>query len=120
MNINIRTIPHSEQRYPTCGDWLWVEDERTLVIHVSDTGRWQMNLLVAFHELAEAALCKARMIPQEDVDRFDIIFDGEGEPGDAEDCPYRAEHFFATTVERLLAAELGVDWQEYEKVLCAL
>lgn len=28
------------------------------------------------------------------------------------DC--RREHFFATTVERLLADQLGVDWQGYD------
>jgi hypothetical protein len=37
-----------------------------------------------------------------------------GEPGDAPDSPYRREHFFATSLERLLAAELGVDWAVYE------
>jgi hypothetical protein len=37
------------------------------------------------------------------------------EPGDDRHCPIRKEHFFATSLERLLCAELDIDWFEYEK-----
>ena len=43
-----------------------------------------------------------------------------GEPGDAPDAPYRREHLFATNIERLLAAELGVDWAVYEAYVDSL
>jgi hypothetical protein len=43
-----------------------------------------------------------------------------GEPGDHEHAPYRREHFFATNLERLLSAELGVDWFEYDRDVDAL
>jgi len=36
MNIFIKKIPHSSQRYPTVGDWYW--DDGALFINVS-----QMN-----------------------------------------------------------------------------
>ena len=35
-------------------------------------------------------------------------------------APYRKEHFFATNLERLLAAELKVDWFEYDRYVDAL
>lgn len=35
-------------------------------------------------------------------------------------APYRKEHFFATSLERLFSAELDVDWQEYERFVDAL
>jgi hypothetical protein len=83
--------------------------------------------LVAYHELTEALLCLARGIPQELVDKYDMEYeasrpewDATSEPGDAKDAPYHAEHFFATIVEHLMAAELGVDWQLYEQAIQAL
>ena len=41
-------------------------------------------------------------------------------PGDHPKAPYRAEHFFATNLERLFSSELGVDWFEYDRDVDAL
>lgn len=119
MNINIKTIPHSNQRYNTPGDW-WFTDNGDLEIRVSNMNNWKYEALVAFHELAEVLLCKERGISTKEADEFDIrwneVHKNEGtdnEPGDDPCCPYRMEHFFATSVERLLAAELRVDWDSY-------
>jgi hypothetical protein len=35
------------------------------------------------------------------------------EPGDDPRAPYYREHQFASGMERLMAAELGIDWQQY-------
>jgi hypothetical protein len=77
--------------------------------------------------LVEVLLCKERGISQELVDKFDMEYeasrsewDTTSEPGDAAGAPYKKEHFFATTVERLLAAELGVDWEKYGAEVQAL
>lgn len=116
MNINIKTIPAEKQRYPTAGDWTF-DHTGDLNIYISDMGNWKYELLVAVHELIEVALCKDREIAQEVVDKFDMDFEAahkEGEPGDEPDAPYRREHLFATGIEKLLAAELGVDWKQYD------
>lgn len=122
MNIEIKKIPHEDQRYPTVGDWYFHDvDNEILTITVSKMKDWRMEMLVAFHELAEVILCKHRRITQESVDDFDRKFEQNrefgdlSEPGDSPEAPYRREHFFATNVERLLAAELGVNWNLYEK-----
>jgi hypothetical protein len=123
MEIEIKTIPHEGQRYETVGDWLIFKaskglpppvGEFKLLVRVSDMGDWRKEALVAVHELVEALLCHARHISDESVTAFDLAFNGSGEPGDDPACPYRKEHFFATSVERLLAAEFGVDWIEYD------
>jgi hypothetical protein len=117
MNITIKTVPHSEQRYPTCGDWFW--ENGTLHIRVSELSDWRFEALIAVHELWESFLCKHRKITQDEVDKFDKQFEArrqdESEPGDAPDAPYRREHCSATGVERILASELQVTWDEYEK-----
>jgi hypothetical protein len=125
VNVKIVTIPHEEQRYPTVGDWVVNGDN--LYISVSKMSDPRYELLVAVHELVEVLLCKERGIPQELVDKFDMEYeasrsewDTTSEPGDAAGAPYKKEHFFATTVERLLAAELGVDWEKYEAEVPAL
>ena len=118
--VEISTIPHHHQPYPTVGDWRFKEDG-TLTINVSNMSDGRYEMLVAVHELVEALLCRHRGITTEAVDEFDKAFEAsrlpgdESEPGDHVDAPYRREHFFATNIERLLAAELGVDWATYDK-----
>lgn len=119
MKIIIQTIPHSEMRYDTCGDY-W-EENGIMKIRVSDMGNDDYSFLVAIHEMIEQHLCKKRGITEESITHFDIEFEknrekgNDDEPGDDPRSPYKREHFFATTIERLVASELGVDWQEYEK-----
>jgi len=125
MKITIETIPHDQQRYPTVGDWQWTDPE-TLVIRVSQLSDWRREVLIAVHELVEVLMCKYDGVTQEAVDEFDKDFekkrlDGNvDEPGDHPDAPYRIQHFTATTIERILAQALGVDWQEYEKEIYEL
>jgi hypothetical protein len=121
----------------------------TLCIRVSDLGDWRMNALVMVHEFIEYCLIKHDRVPEPAVLAFDEAFekarlenqkivstttdDGhlefefrgrwyplEYEPGDSPDAPYHRQHCFATAVERMLAAALGVRWWEYEQAVLAL
>jgi hypothetical protein len=117
--IVIEVIPHEEQRYCTCGDWFY--EGNALRIKVSRMGDWRHEALVAIHELVEVLLCRHDGVPEEAVDKFDFAFEAarqpgnDDEPGDDPQAPYRKQHCFATGIERLLAAELGIDWKHYEQ-----
>ena len=144
MNVIIRTIPHAEQPYNTLGEYFLEEPdltvgrkERTLHIQVSEMGSWRMEMLVAIHELTETLLMIADGIPLGESNKFDEEFEAareaaeakqastfsfrgasypiEYEPGDALGCPYGEHHTYATAVERLVAARLGVPWRAYEE-----
>jgi len=115
---NISVIPHKKQRYPTVGDWVLDGDD--IKITVSDTGDWRMNALVGVHELVEVLLCKDRKIPQSIVDKFDIDHPELSDPGEHPNAPYQREHNFATKIEKLLCAEFGIKWKDYEKILINL
>ncbi len=120
--INIKFIPHAEQRYVTVGDY-WKDYNGNLQIRVSCLDNEDMENLIAVHELNEALLVYKRGISEEEITKFDIDFDEanrEGEPGDALDSPYRKEHFFATLAERLLCRELEVNWTEYDNTIINL
>jgi len=125
IKINIETIPHSQQRYETVGDWWWGADG-TWEFRVSNMGNWRFEMLVAIHELAECAMCRFWGISQVDVDDFDKVFEAnrvEGntdEPGDDPKAPYRNYHCIATGIERVMATMLGVSWKEYESAINAL
>jgi len=123
MNITIKTIPHSEQKYDTCGDW-WFNEEENLEIRVSDLGNWKEEYLVADHELTEALLCKSRGITEKEVTDFDLKFEHEekngisnqcptAEPGDDARAPYRNEHKIAESFERIKSEIFGIDWNRY-------
>lgn len=135
MQIDIRTIPHDEQRYPTVGDWYFdtihltdaSDAIRILKIRVSDMGNPKFEFLVALHELVEVTLCEAAGITAEEVDKFDIEYeaqrdpeDEDSEPGDSPAAPYRIPHAIATGVERIVAALIGVDWIEYGNAIAKL
>ena len=137
MKIVIETIPHEKQRYPTVGDWYFeptypatnpekgilLQPIETLHIRVSKLSDWRREALIAVHELVEVLLCKHEGITQESVDLFDNQFeatrpeDNFDEPGDDPQAPYVKQHCTATGIERLLAAQLGVNWKEYEAEL---
>ena len=124
--MNIETIPHDRQRYPTVGDY-WEDAHGIEQIRVSEMMDWRYEVLVAVHEIVEMALTRQRGIAEEAISEFDIRFEQDkakglvaGEAGDNVNAPYRKEHFFATNLERLFAAELGVDWFEYDRYVDAL
>ena len=124
MNINIQTINHSNQRYETVGDY-WIDEKHNWQIRISNMNNWKYELLVAIHELIEFSLCTDREIKEEDISAFDVMFEGEGkkglwkdeEPGFDYRSPYREEHIFATRIEKMIAEELNIHWDEYEKVV---
>ncbi len=115
MLIELRTLAHKKQRYDTLGDWF--ERDGFLQIRASILDNPDYEFLILLHELVEAWLCRKRGISEADVDRFDVNYVGDGEPGDDVTAPYHDEHRFATLIEKLMAAELGIDWLVYERDL---
>jgi hypothetical protein len=93
-------------------------------------GDWRKEAAVAVHELVEAILCRNDGVSEAAVDAFDIEYERDrppfgtpgdfGEAGDSPHAPYHRQHCFATAVERMLIAALGVPWAEYEKAVEAL
>lgn len=124
LDLTIKTIPHSSQRYETVGDY--VQKDETWGFSISDMKNADYEFLVAVHELIEWYLTQKRGIEEEDITAFDTAYESrrpEGdtsEPGDSPDAPYRKEHQFATEIEKRLAEELGVQWEEYDKAVNAL
>jgi hypothetical protein len=126
-SINYKTIPNSEHRYPTVGDY-W-ETADSVEVRVSSMSDVRFEQLVLIHELVEIFLMQHRKIVLDESDKFDILFEKEreegkhgviDEPGDDPRCPYGREHRFAENIERMLAHELGVDWNEYTKTVMEL
>ena len=122
IDLDVRTIPHEHQRYATVGDY--VDDSfRRVHITVSCMRNWRYELLVAVHEMVEYYLCKEAKIKMEDIDAFDKTYelqrlpDDDSEPGDSVLAPYHEQHVAATRIEKFIAAELGVNWTTYDKVV---
>lgn len=127
MKIIIETIPHENQRYPTCGDWQFI-NSNYLHIKVSDMQNNDYAFLVGIHEAIEAYLAVKRSGAgvEKVLDAFDMEYENnrkEGdisEPGDDPSCPVYLEHQVATGVERILAGLLGVEWQKYDQFVSDL
>ena len=107
-HIVISAVPQERQRYDTLGDWFAISNGD---LHIRATGKSMADpetFLIALHELVEWFLCQHRGISQEAVDRFDMAFQGEGEPGDDLEAPYRREHRQAMIVEHLVSDMIGM------------
>ena len=118
IDIEIKTIPHKEQRYDTVGDW-YEKDGKT-ILTISDCGDRRYEFMVAIHELIEKALCESSGITSAMVDAFDFSFTKEGEPGDDPKSPYAKQHLYATSVEKMLCAAMGIPWMVYDEFLSNL
>ena len=122
MKYILETIPHSEQRYPTAGDY-WTDADGVDHVVVSDMGNDDYHFLVLLHEFVEQYLTKKRGISEKSICDFDIEFEknrAEGnldEPGNDKNAPYVLEHNIATFIESGMAQALGVDWEMYGDVV---
>lgn len=122
--ISISVISHKEQAYDTCGDYEFV-DEDCLDVTISKT-KADYEFLVMIHEMIEWYLTQKRGISIKKITAFDKSFEKKrkkgntSEPGDSKAAPYYKEHQFATSVERLVAKELKIDWSDYEKMINSL
>lgn len=126
MEIHIVSIPHDKQRYPTCGDWQF-DANGNVTIRVSKLSDWRREALIAVHELVEVLICKRDGVTEQQVDEFDMAYeknrapdDKDSEPGFDPKCPCYKQHRVADVVERLLAINLGVDWEAYSDEICGL
>jgi len=118
LTVRIETIAHQDQRYDTCGDWWFTPDNGALEMRISALGDTRYEMLVAMHELTEALSCLFAGITTQQVDRFDLRWKPHGlydEPGDDPKAPYHHQHDAGIVVERFLAQQWGVDWQQYEE-----
>lgn len=134
MKIIVRTIPHSEQRYDTCGDWWWLGE--TLCVFISDLGNPMWEYLVASHEIDEAMLCRENNVSEEKITAFDKDYESSrragiparckcrptktSEPGDDKHAPYGKYHRIATIFEKQRAKKLKVNWRLYERKINSL
>lgn len=105
-SIRIEFVPAASMRYVTLGDF-WETDD-ALIIQVSDEVPPNEQYLVALHELIEWKLCALSGITNKQIDDFDFVYQGDGEPGDEPHSPYRTQHRFAMLIEHLMAHEMGV------------
>ncbi len=118
------TVRHENQRYDTVGDYS--DMHGVTLFTISDMENAQYEALVLVHELVEKILVDARGISNKSIDDFDIQFEQNRDPGDESEpgwdtsAPYHREHAFAEKIERLVAAELGVDWDAYDKTVTGL
>ena len=127
LKVEIKSIPHKRHRYPGAGDY-WDEKDWK-IIRVSEMEDPRYEVLVALHEFVESFLCDLRGIFEQEITRFDVMFEEEREngfhfdreePGNDKRCPYRREHRWATRIERLMAWQMKVSWKEYSEAVNAL
>jgi hypothetical protein len=127
MKILLDVIPHSEQRYPTPGDYF--KEDGMWKIVASELPNPDHSFLIQLHELIELYLTQKRGIEEPDIMAFDLQYEKERnvgdhseeeEPGDDPRAPYYREHQYASAVEYLMAVALDVDRNDYDNAVLEL
>jgi hypothetical protein len=122
--IIIKPVQSENQRYPTCGDYIYDAEDDTMTVFISRMGDWRSEVAVAIHELFEACKCLADEVELTDIDQFDMNYERErddgkhgefDEPGDDKSAPYHEAHVGATSVEKEVCARLNIPWEEHDK-----
>ena len=109
------------ERFRTLGDYEEVSPGHWIV-RAAKLPCWKMTMLILIHELAELLATQSAHIPEPNILQFDLMFEREqpgrdDEPGDDRRAPYMRQHSFASGIERLFAAEMGVNWKQYEDAI---
>jgi hypothetical protein len=121
MDVMIKIVPRHEMRPNVDGaDW-YFDEQGNLQVRINPLSDWRMEMLLGVHEAVEAVMCKHNGVTVASVDAFDIEYDKthstDLNAGDDPAAPYSHEHCLATAIERILCAELDVNWFEYDKEL---
>jgi len=111
MKIYLETIPESEQRYPTLGDYYY--DGEVLRIKVSKQVNPWYDYMIAIHELTEVMLTEYRGIEEKQILEWDLNHDESEDPGAIVGAPYYDDHMFCLNIEKQICSYLGIDWDIY-------
>jgi hypothetical protein len=102
QKIEIKFIPHENQRYDTAGDYFRNTDG-DLMVRVSKDKDWKREWGIMLHELFEVGILMARdkeLKSINAIDKFDKEYLGF-EPGMNPHAPYHREHLLAAEAEEL-------------------
>jgi len=118
--IHINIIAHNLQEYDTAGNY--AELNNKWAMWITELPDWKYEACLLIHELVEMCLTKAHNVDWKLIDAFDINGEGKDhpDPGTLKSAPYHNEHMLATQLEKRFAKMLGVDWNEYNRVLDSL
>ena len=120
----VESVELEAQRYFTLGDYFIKDGVR--YFRITKIGDDLMDDLVFLHEFVEELLTRHRNIPEEEIFKFDLWVENEiekgnypddAEPGAHKLSPYKKEHLFAEKIERMVAKELKINWENYNKEL---
>jgi len=128
IEIHIKSIPKSQHRYETCGDYFYDADG-VLQIRVTEMGNSFYETAVAIHEMFEEVLTKFRGLSEQEIMDFDLYYEKRrelglvpenSEPGFSNEAPYMKEHIAAQAVEMQMFAMAGLSWADYEQKIDSL
>lgn len=118
MKIIIESIPYSQMRYASAGDY-FTDPDGTRHILVASLNNEPMEAAIALHEMVEMFITEAVGISEPDILAFDLAYPGD-DPGNDRRAPYHGQHVFSEALERLFCERMGIEWEDYGAAVDAL
>ena len=112
-----------KMRYATVGDYY--KTKKGWVIESVDLKNPDYNFLTHLHEFIELYMTQRHGISEPEIKKFDEWFEEQKAkgnfkritgPGNHPKAPYHHEHVLASKIERLIAKELKVNYQQQNKM----
>jgi len=111
--FDVQLVTQKAMPYDCLDDHRIIGD--TLVVKIVDQENDLYNRLLLIHALVEHTVAQMTGVTDSQIDGFDMNYQGDGEPGDDVDAPYRDAHCLGVAVERMICAHLHVPYTQYEK-----
>lgn len=109
--MKIEAVTKKFTRNNQLGDYY--KKGKTDFFEIKKLGNKDQEKLVFLHEFIEQWLTEREGIREEDIFAFDEAHPNCPEPGMLPDSPYRKQHIFAENIERIVAHEIGINFEEY-------
>jgi hypothetical protein len=136
LKINVKTIPHREHRFTTCGDWyedengvlqIRITDYKLAFPELSNKEAWMYEAGVFIHEIVEWLICEWMGVKTPECDDFDRKYEEmytlkqipkSQEAGYDKNCPYHRGHVAGDIASWLFCKVffgfLSFSWKKYD------
>lgn len=109
--INVRTYPVRDLRKGQLAEFT----TQNGVTHfaVAEMFDQTHEFLVAIQEIVEKQAARFAGIKEHQIDAWDLMHEGKGDPAELPGCPYAEAHELGEAVARMVAVKMGVDWKHH-------
>jgi ribosomal protein S18 acetylase RimI-like enzyme len=114
-DISLKIIPQNKMRYPDLGDWF--DSKNVWEIRVPELWDIDIEFSLLVHEIIERYLIMKQGYSVSYIDNWikENLKDDYKQGAMTKGAPQKKAHIFATKIEKMICAHLGVNWRKSQR-----